>query len=261
MAKKKKESTDGASRFEEFYKGIYQDRWESLKKALLEAKETQVAIPGLVSPYYVDQASLETASLLPVEEGMNVLDMCAAPGGKTLVLATKLKGTGSLTSNDRSPDRRVRLRNSISECLSESYRENIRVTGYDASSWGVYEEDAYDAILLDAPCSSERHVLNDEKHLSIWSPSRPKRLAILQYSMLSSALIAARSGAYILYSTCSINPDENANVIKKLFKRHPDEVEEIEIDINGEKLEHGMIVLPDKADGKGPMYACLVRKK
>ena len=258
MAKKKNE--DGSIRFNEYYSGIYKERWESLKTSLLEEKETQVEIPGLKFPYYVDEASLMTARLLPINEGMNVLDMCAAPGGKTLVLATKLNGTGSLTSNDRSPDRRTRLRNSISECLLDNQKENIRVTGYDASSWGVYEQNMYDAILLDAPCSSERHVLMDPKHLSIWSPSRPKRLAILQYAMLSSALLAAKSGGYILYSTCSINPEENSGVISKLFKRHGEEIEEIAIDLDGESLEHGKLVLPDKCGGKGPMYACLIRK-
>lgn len=259
MAKKK--NIDGSIRFEEYYHGIYKERWESLKAALLEEKECQVEIPNLSSPYYVDEASLLTAGLLPVCEGMNVLDMCAAPGGKTLVLATKLKGTGSLTSNDRSPDRRARLKKSIADCLPEDYRGNIRVTGFDASSWGLYEKEIYDAILLDAPCSSERHVMIDPKHLSIWSPSRPKRLAVLQYAMLSSALLAAKSGAYILYSTCSINPEENSEVIAKLFKRHSDEVEEIETDLIGEQQEYGKLVLPDVEHGRGPMYACLLRKK
>lgn len=258
MAKKK--NIDGSIRFEDYYREIYKERWDALKASLLEKKDTQIEIPGLASPYYVDEASYLTAGLLPITEGMNVLDMCAAPGGKTLVLALKLNGTGTLTSNDRSPDRRARLRKSISDCLTEKDRANIRVTGFDASSWGVYEKDAYDAILLDAPCSSERHVMLDEKHLSIWSPSRPKRLAVLQYAMLSSALLAARSGAYILYSTCSINPEENNEVIAKLSKRHAGEVEEIETDLIGEKQEYGKLVLPDYAEGRGPMYACLLRK-
>lgn len=259
MAKKKNEN--GAVRFEEYYLNLYKERWAELKKALLLVKETQVSIPGLQSPYYVDEASLLTAMLLPVEPGMNVLDMCAAPGGKTLVLATKLNGIGSLTSNDSSPERRTRLRKSISECLSQEQSKIIRVTGFDAASWGVYEKDAYDAILLDAPCSSERHVINDIKHLGIWSPSRPKRLSILQYSMLSSALLAAKHGGYILYSTCSINAGENCDVISKLFLRHPEEIEELDISIEGEKLEHGKIILPDKYGGRGPMYACLIRKR
>lgn len=259
---KKSKSPEGAAKFEEYYSLLYGERWEGLKEALLKKKDTLVTIPGLRNPYYLDEASLKTASILPVTENANVLDMCAAPGGKTLVLAMKLKGTGSLTSNDRSPDRRQRLKRVIEDSLPEGYGDNSKVTGFNAESWGVYEKDVYDYILLDAPCSSERHVMQDEKYLSVWSPSRPKRLSVSQYAMLSSALLAAKEGAYILYSTCSINEMENNLVIKKLFERHGNEVEEVETEIEGsEKLEYGRIVLPDTAGGQGPMYACLLRKK
>ena len=120
----------------------------------------------------------------------------------------------------------------------------------------------YDRILLDAPCSSERHVLNDEKHLSIWSPSRPKRLSVEQYALLSSAFLTVKNGGYILYSTCSVNPGENEGVIAKLFKKHKDEVEEIKCILpNSEEREYGLMLMPDKAGGIGPMYACLIRKR
>lgn len=258
MAKNKK---SGLDKFNEYYQDLYQDRWPLLKEALLKEKESSISIPDLQSPYYLDRASFDTANLLPVSKGMSVLDMCAAPGGKSLVLAKKLSGEGLLVSNDKSPDRRQRLRNVMNDCLTPEEREIVRITGYDASSWGVYEKDIYDAILLDAPCSSERHVLNSPEHLSIWSESRPKRLSVLQYAMLSSALLAAKSGGYILYSTCSINEKENSGVISKLVKKHGEEIELVDIEIPGcEKLDYGILVLPDKADGKGPMYACLIRK-
>ncbi len=257
----KKNKLSGEERFEEYYKALYQERWEGLKDSLLKEKESSIEIPNLKSPYYLDIASYKTASLLPVEPGMNVLDMCAAPGGKTLVIAKKLSGLGALTSNDRSPDRRERLRKVIHECLDDKECAISKVTGFDATSWGVYEKDVYDAILLDAPCSSERHVINSEKHLADWSPNRPKRLAITQYAMLSSALLAVKKGGYILYSTCSINPEENECVIEKLVKKHKEEVEFIPVDIDkSENLSYGNIVLPDRANGMGPMYACLMRK-
>ncbi len=260
MGKKNKES--GFELFDSYYQAIYQSRWEKLKIALLSEKENSISIPDLHSPYYLDIASFETANLLPVEMGMNVLDMCAAPGGKTLVLANKLNGNGTLTSNDKSPDRRERLRKVVNQCLGEKKSSIVRITSYDASSWGVYEKNTYDAILLDAPCSSERHVICSEKYLSSWSISRPKRLAIQQYAMLSSALIAVKPNGYILYSTCSINPLENTDVIKKLDKKHHDEIEIIDFNLkDSEKLEYGRIVLPDCSLGKGPMYTCLIKKR
>ncbi len=247
--------------FDDFYAAIYKERWECLKAALHEEKETVSLSSELSKPYYLDRASAMVASLLPVSEGGRILDMCAAPGGKTLSIALRLKGSGELIANDRSPDRRSRLKTVIEECLEEKYRKNIKVTGYDASSWCLYEKDAYDSILLDAPCSSERHVINDPKHLALWSPSRPKRLEKEQFGILASAYLAARAGGYILYSTCSINPGENSSVIERLLSRHENDVEEIDFDLPySEKLSYGRIILPDTSDGLGPMYACLLRK-
>ena len=259
MAKKKNET--GEERFEAFYSSLYGERWPLLREALLRETEEKVSPEGLSSPYYMDRSSLLTASLLPVAPGMKVLDMCAAPGGKSLVLALALKGEGSLTSNDRSPERRRRMKDVFSSCLPPG-SVDIRITGFNAESWGLYEKDEYDAILLDAPCSSERHVMNDSKYLSQWSPSRPKRLAVSQYAMLSSALMAVKEGGYILYSTCSINPGENEGAIAKLVTRHEDEIEIIPSSSTvGEAREYGTLILPDTAGGLGPMYSCLIRKK
>lgn len=259
--KQNKNKKDSKALFDEYYLSLYKERWSSLKKALLEEKSEQVTIQGLKEPYYLDKSSLLTASTLPVTPGSKVLDMCAAPGGKSLVIALKMEGKGTLVSNDRSPDRRERMRIVFEKCLPEK-RPEIFIRGYNAESWGLYEKNEYDYILLDAPCSSERHVLNDEKYLSQWSPQRPKRLSISQYAMLSSALIALKSGGYILYSTCSINSNENEEVIAKLFKRHEIEVDEIEVDIPlSEKRKHGRIILPDTSEGLGPMYLALLRKR
>ncbi|MDY5931304.1 MAG: RsmB/NOP family class I SAM-dependent RNA methyltransferase [Candidatus Ornithospirochaeta sp.] len=256
MSKKEK---DGAELFDAFYSGIWKERWPALKASLLSECKEMVAIEGLRNPYYIDRASYQVALSLPVRKGDSVLDMCAAPGGKSLVIATRLQGTGCLVANDRSPDRRTRLRQSLSNCLEAT--DNIKVTGFDASRWGLYEKEAYDAVLLDAPCSSERHVINDPKHLSIWTPSRPKRLCREQYAMLASAFLALRKGGYLLYSTCSINLAEDSMVISRYMERHEGEAVEERIGIEGaEALEYGNIILPDAQNGRGPMYCCLLRK-
>lgn len=259
MARKEKKSSEEL--FDEYYSSIWGERWETLKSSLLSDKAEQISVPNTEPKYWLDEASLLVASLLPIEKGSTVLDMCAAPGGKSLVLAQKIGQEGFLTVNDRSPERRERLRKTLT-LLPPELTPEVRVTGFNAESWGVYEKEVYDAILLDAPCSSERHVLLDPKHLSIWSPNRPKRLSVSQYSMLSSALLAAKKGAWILYSTCSINPGENEEVIKKLFKRHSDEIEECSSFPSwAERREYGGMVLPDRSQGRGPMYFCLLRKK
>lgn len=257
MAKQKKKDKQT---FDDYYMGIYQERWEGLKQAFLTPSNPLSLSDDLLQPYYMDKASVIAADFLPVREGDSVLDMCAAPGGKTLVLAMKLKGSGLLVSNDRSSDRRNRLHNVIESCLPQNWRNNIKITGHDSTKWSLYEKDTYDSILLDAPCSSERHVANDEKALQMWGPNRPKTLAIQQFAMLAAALDAVKPGGYILYSTCSVNPLENQMNIEKLYSKRTGRFEEIELETDAEKLEHGYIILPDKNSGHGPLFFCLIRR-
>ncbi|NCC65533.1 MAG: RsmB/NOP family class I SAM-dependent RNA methyltransferase, partial [Spirochaetia bacterium] len=218
---KRKVKEEGSVLFDAYYQSIYQERWPRLLQALEQPRESVALSDGLLKNYYMDEASILAAKALSVQSGDSVLDMCAAPGGKTLVIASSLQGTGTLISNDRSSARRARLHQVITDHLDEPWRNNIVVTGHDASRWALYEQEAYDKILLDAPCSSERHVISDPKALSLWSASRPKHLAIMQFAMLASALEAVKVGGQILYSTCSINPMENQMVLEKLAKKRP----------------------------------------
>ena len=259
-----RDKAGGEQLFEQYYSSVYGQRWDGLKQALCQ--ETAPVCPDgpLASPYYMDRASIAAASLLPVSPGQSVLDMCAAPGGKTLILAMKLNGEGLLVANDRSSDRRGRLHNVVGSCLGPELSRTVKITGHDSTRWGLHERSVYDCVLLDAPCSSERHVIKDPVVLRQWSPSRPRRLSIQQFAMLSSALLAVKPGGYILYSTCSICPAENQEVIEKLISRHPEEVREIALaddDARGsEQLGHGRIFLPDNGQNMGPLYFCLLRR-
>lgn len=258
---KQKGKQQGVDAFESYYAQLYQGRWESLKQALLLERKPIAFEEGLTQPYYLDEASVIAAKLLGVQDGDSVLDMCAAPGGKSLVIATSLKTQGSLVANDRSATRRGRLKQVLKEHLPEELFTRTTVTGHDATRWSLYEQNRYDRILLDAPCSSERHVLSDPKALTIWSPSRPKHLAIQQFAMLASALEAVKVGGYILYSTCSINPMENEMVIDKLFdKREGRFALEKLAPPYSESCRHGSIILSDTALGRGPLYFCLIRR-
>lgn len=247
--------------FDSYYHALYGERWPRLRTALTKERDPVALTEGLAKPYYLDEASIVAAQTLGVQPHDRVLDMCAAPGGKTLILATSLDGSGLLVANDRSASRRARLKRVIADHLDEPRRAPITVTSHDATKWSLYEQDAYDKILLDAPCSSERHVLGDPKALGQWSHARPKRLATTQFAMLAAALEAARVGALILYSTCSINRGENEEVIEKLASRRPGRfVEEPTIIAEAEHRAWGQIILPDRAAGKGPLYLCLIRR-
>ena len=291
MAKKKKSKTTGAERFNDFYSEVFGERWPSLKESLLEEKsyvllknpykdlntdhlqpffnlphlfelKERSEDPGDGKAYFLDGASALAPMALDVRPGDEVLDLCAAPGGKSLILAYALQGSGLLTANDKSPNRRGRLKQVLGKYLSdEVYEQNIRVTGHDASSWCLHEQECYDKILLDAPCSSEKHVLESPKHLEEWKVNRTKRLSTLQWTMLASAWIVLRPGGRLVYSTCSISPLENDEVVAKLVKKYGAQVKVIDNPYSlGEKSDWGTWITPDK-HGHGPFYLSILEKQ
>ena len=218
---KKTDDRHGPAAFDRHFASIYGDRWPALKKALAAPTRPDAHLAGLVKPYYLDHASVRAARALGVVPGDEVLDLCAAPGGKTLVLALALAGSGRLVSNDRSSDRRGRLRRVIEEHLSPDLRSNLTITGHDATTWGLHEQQAYDRVLLDAPCSSERHLIHNPSYLADWSPGRTRTLARQAMAMLCAGLEALRPGGWLLYSTFSISPEENEVLLERFAGRHP----------------------------------------
>jgi len=253
--------------FETYYRGVFGERWPALRQALLSPGAPEPFSKGLVKPYHLDRASV-LAALAPGEVGnRSVLDLCAAPGGKTLVLASSLGPEGRIVANERSSDRRRRLKAVLDEHLPTEVRRRIEVTGHDAARWGVHEPEAYDLVILDAPCSSERHVLRSPAHLAAWSPSRTRRLAQQAYAMLLSALAAAKPGGLVLYSTCALSPLENDEVVARAAERRPGSFEAVPYPEAlrtavppGETTRFGKQIWPDAAEGMGPIYFALLRK-
>lgn len=242
---------------------MFGERWPALLEALKgEGCATELRFGDGLEPYYLDEASVFAAESLGVEPGDRVLDMCAAPGGKSLVLASGLKGEGSLQSNDRSPDRRLRLLHVLENSLPEQWRSVVSVTGYDGVKFGMHKKESYDRILLDAPCSSDRHVLNAPEHLKVWSVKRVKRLAVEQGSLLASAVDALAPGGTLVYSTCALSPMENDDVVKKILKKRPamrlDEI--AQIPAGADRTKCGVHILPDHAEGRGPIYCARLVK-
>lgn len=210
--------------------------------------------------YSMDRASIAAAEALEVEPGEEVIDLCAAPGGKSLILIEKMRGAGSITLNDSSRTRMFKLRKVLKDHVPADVLASVRVTQHDASRWGLHEQDRYDRVLLDAPCSSEQHVIASEAALAKWSPSRSRQLAQRQYALLCSALQIVRPGGRIVYSTCSIAPAENDGVIAKLMKKRSGQFQAVWTNCDlGTKTEHGRIVLPD-TDGCGPIYFAVLEK-
>ena len=214
----------GAEAFDAFYADLFGGRWPGLREALLAAGAPVAFEHGLVKPYYLDAASVVAAAALDVKPGDRVLDLCAAPGGKSLVLAAALAGgdggpRGELVCNERSSARRARLHRVLDEHLPPETRALVRVTPHDAGRWALYEPASYDRVLADVPCSSEQHVLQSAGALAEWSPSRTKRLAKGAYAIACAAVDSVRSGGRVVYSTCALSPGENDGVIARLIDR------------------------------------------
>lgn len=169
------------------------------------------------------------SSWLPVialdpRAGERVLDVCAAPGGKSSHIAALMQGSGELIANDNSRARLAKLRANLSRLgVHADY------TLYDATRLTRYmDAESYDKILLDAPCSGEGLIqLSQPKTLDSWSVAHVRRLATLQQRIIEQAWQLLRPGGRLVYSTCTMAPEENEMVIHKLLRRHDDAVVEV----------------------------------
>ena len=275
----KKEKLSGAEGFEQYYSNLYGSRWQNLKEAFFkENSAVSYHVPGAEKEYFLDSASVLAALSLPLKGAENILDLCAAPGGKTLVLASRMDDKAKLSSNERSPERKHRLSTVVQTCLPAEISERITVSCSDGATWCKRQTECFDRILLDAPCSSERHVIADPKYLNTWSLSRIKTVTMEQWALLSSACRLLEVGGILLYSTCALCPQENDEMIEKLFKKFNKKdsvftlleasprVEEIESCCNivlpgFEKTKYGYQILPDKEGGAGPIYFSILQKQ
>lgn len=262
----------GRDAFLGFYAGLFGGRWRPLCDALSREERKTPYTDSLLKPYYLSAASIAVAAALDVRGAADILDMCAAPGGKTVVLATLMDRDAKLTANEFSRARRSRLRRVVEEHLPADRAAAVTVSGYDGARWSRYARSCFDRILLDAPCSSERHVLSDESALSLWTPARIKNLAVKQWSMLSGAWLLLRSGGRLVYSTCALSRHENDCIVEKLLGKYPD----AEVRLPGEAFfsgnpllseiqpEYGLFgvrILPDTSRGAGPMFFSVVCKR
>jgi 16S rRNA C967 or C1407 C5-methylase (RsmB/RsmF family) len=280
--------------FDNYFTTVYKERWPSLKKSLLHSERqvlrknkfvTGADTTGLepcefltdcfwkpdgyrleknadgLYPFYVmDPASVMTAKALEVEAGDEVLDMCAAPGGKSLILAESAPET--LISNEMSESRRERLMRVFHEYIPKERRQFVHVKGLDGNQYGLRMPGRFDRVLADVPCSGERHLLENSSEFSLWTEKRTKNLAVRQYSLLSAAWLSCKPGGRIVYSTCSISPIENDAVVEKLIKkRAPEVLRPVEIEKLSivEKTNCGYQILPDRS-GFGPMYFSILKK-
>lgn len=200
------------------------------------------------------------ARLLPIEPGDRVLDLCAAPGGKSTELGARLKRKGLLVANDLSVSRAQALLKN----LELSGLLNILVTAEApdrlAETFGMF----FDKILVDAPCSGEGMFRKDPALIKSWEEKGPRYYAPVQQKILAAAVRMLVPGGYLLYSTCTFAREENEDNIIRLLKQHPElELCPLKLFPQAAPGLDGLPVIrlyPHKIKGEGH-FAALLRKK
>ena len=168
------------------------------------------------SLYIQSASSMVAANAVQVEPGMSVLDMCAAPGGKTTQLAAAMNNTGILIANDRSRKRLYRLR----EILQWQNATNVEVICGSGEQLGKSHADCFDRVLVDVPCSGEgRFSLEHPARLEHWNSQTVRKLSKLQEQLLVTALRCVKVGGLVVYSTCTFAPEENEFVLERVLSR------------------------------------------
>ena len=169
--------------------------------------------------FYVQEPSAASAvSLLDIHNGDIVLDLCAAPGGKTSQIASMLGGSGLIWSNEV-----VKSRASI--LLSNSERMGIAhgvISSCDPEVLCSRLSGYFDKVLVDAPCSGEGMFRKNHSAISEWSREHALACADRQLAILDSAAKALKCGGTMVYSTCTFNYDENEGVVKRFLECHGD---------------------------------------
>jgi len=190
-------------------------------EASLPLGSTAEHLSGL---FYIQEASsmLPVAALFTDDNAPErVMDVAAAPGSKTTQIAARMGNRGAILANEFSASRVKVLHANISRCGIH----NVALTHFDGRVFGAALPEAFDAILLDAPCSGEGVVRKDPDALKNWSVESNLEIAATQRELIDSAFHALRPGGTLVYSTCTLNRDENEDVCLWLKAQYPDAVE------------------------------------
>lgn len=168
--------------------------------------------------YYIQEPSaMAPVELLGVMPGDRVLDLCAAPGGKSTQIAAKLQGRGMLVSNDLNAERTKALAKNLELCGAR----NAVVLNESPERIAAAFPGFFDRILIDAPCSGEGMFRKDEDMIRQWDESTPAKYAGMQRDILQAAARALKPGGTLVYSTCTFSPEENEGSIAGFLAGHP----------------------------------------
>lgn len=206
--------------------------------------------------YIQEPSATSAATMLDVQEDDFVLDLCAAPGGKSTQIGAKLNSTGLLWSNEIVKNRANILLSNI-ERMGIS---NVVVSNCHPDLLCERLAGRFDKVLVDAPCSGEGMFRKNSEAQSEWSVEHVKSCAQRQLLILNSAKNALKDGGVLVYSTCTFSKEENEGVITKFLEENPDfELEDANVSFGRPALKYARRIFP--MDGGEGHFAARLRKK
>lgn len=220
--------------------------------------------------YIQEPGAMAPAECVEVEEDWKILDMCAAPGGKSTQLRNKLGEKGLLVSNEIIPSRckiltgnieRLGLRNCVTTCM-------------DTSRLAKTFPETFDLIMVDAPCSGEGMFRKDDTAVAEWSEGNVRMCAERQAEILENAVKCLKDGGYIVYATCTFSLEENEMAVAAFLEKHPEfEIVPVKEEVKNntsdgvfydgctcENIHFARRFYPHKSKGEGQFMAVLHNK-
>ncbi len=232
--------------------------WEPLGRYLAADAKPGAGIAHAAGAFYLQDASaMAPVAALDPRPGERVLDLCAAPGGKSGQIAARLNGRGFLLSNEIEFSRaRILLGN-----LERLGVTNAFVTSAPAEALARVLPAFFDRVLVDAPCSGEGMFRRDPEAASQWNPDAPAGCAARQTAILNDAARMVRPGGKLVYSTCTFNRLENEGTVREFLRAHPDfEPDAFDLPGVGTSRDGCLRLWPHRIEGEGHFLARFTRK-
>ena len=206
--------------------------------------------------YLQEPSAMIPAAVLNAQPGERILDLCAAPGGKTTQNALRMAGQGTIVCNEPIRDRAKILSRNVERM---GIPNAIVVSAWPQDLARIWPE-AFDAIQCDAPCSGEGMFRRHPETREEWNAESPAGCAKRQGEILDSAAIMLRPGGRLVYSTCTLNRIENEGVVEAFLRRHHDFILEA-FELPNLSAPTGMLTIyPHRIKGEGHFVALLRRK-
>ncbi len=195
--------------------------------------------------YYIQEPSaMSVVGKTDISEGEKILDMCAAPGGKSTYILSKLKGSGILVSNEINT---TRIR-ALGENLERFGARNCTITNSDSKGLLTFFKGFFDKVFIDAPCSGQGMFRKYEHAIDDWSEKKVEECVSIQREIIRDGFDMLKEGGMLIYSTCTFTQRENEDIISDFIEEYQ----------NAELIEMDRI-WPHKERGEGHFCARIIK--